>query len=127
MSIITHELNEDGYKNIIEVTQNRFALVIDKDYIDKNFKDMSEYFPDYDDEFYESDRADGNIWWTLVGEANTGGIFDTCCREKLGGFFARKYTGLNWPTYANGDGAYETFTKMYKACAIKDGLVCTLE
>ena len=108
-------LNEDGYKNIIDIVKEYTDIDIDKKFIDDNYEKLSEDFGAADDPEYRKYYPTGDPWWTFENEANSESISDTLPRETLINSLSNILFGMDWPCYGDSQEVYDKFERKFKA------------
>ena len=77
------QLTEKGFENLEEVCQTYLGIKISRKFLDDNYFHFSNAF------------IDGS--YTFEEECNSGGIFDTYCRESVTYVISKILVGQEWP------------------------------
>lgn len=116
------DLTEKGLNNVLEILTEYAGVAATSKFIDDNFGKFAENFETLA-ELSKQDDVDNPFEYTFAGEANTGGVFDTCCREKIINTLSQILIAKDWPCFGDSKEHRQQFvTEFYHKVSETDGV-----
>ncbi|MFA5488818.1 MAG: hypothetical protein WC284_06315 [Candidimonas sp.] len=97
-------ITETGRKHLIDIIESKCYIVPGDGFLDFHIPLMTKEIPDF------------------VDECNTGGIHDTCVRDRVSDYFGMHYVGRPWPINMDTEESTNDFITKYVEAVKADPL-----